>query len=852
MYRPRTIGTSGKLYQDNLVTYDRATHTYWSQIGSFALQGPLLGSSLVRGQSVLTKWATWKKLYPQTRVLGRPIASGKNYNSNPYAAYSKTDRLLYDSCYESYRTESPYVLKDTKESTLVVFTTGGNVHLFASSELVGRVNNVIDLDDNNFMVVYDSKNTLSYAYSNLYNATKLQFIDAGSTAIGGSVNLPTFKDKGTGSVWNVSGICISGPLRGAKLSRLTSFSTYWAGATSFYPKAQIWIDNSTLQYFPTSCPKVTSDTQCSVPCSSIVAAGPAQDAIESIDAPYFISADAFENIVRVPRKTITLYTLLVTTFVVLAASLYGYHFYQRCLTKPPEVIPLPISPPAGATSSPGANGVSKLTASSQAVFANAQMLTAVQRGPLAMSAQPAPKKKSSLEDSAIVPLILKDDDEEEPALPPENPEMVAKLVESPLPTARRKRRNNKKHGRSVSLIGDEANAALAAAQENYLVPMSARGPTPTKRASFGSYHPVPRLSIASSPWPTQDSISHVPHASTSYNAATSSSYAPRTTSSTMSTHGSSSSTSATSHTAPTSAASTSELKETRSGSHGKGMVVSTSNSSLRRNPHSESALSDITSSSANNEPQDYDSHSMSSARSNQSQRSSKSDKIVSSSSAAAAGPSLATVPLVHRSGRELSSEAMIPPSPRSRTMFEEALEQSNSYSTSIDSLSPDNYQISLTSVNSGDEDIPDHIMSAAALARIKGQMKKSSSSVRANDVFAPVLDTVSESSDDSIPGVNPATSSRSHSSVFSVFQQDPTELLPHRHQRRPLLQDGSFSDPERSFSDPERSFSDPERSFSYSSADDGPSDGPSINLSSSGPSDGPSLSDSGPTLDLDY
>lgn len=794
------------------MTYDRATRTYWSQIGSFALQGPLLGSSLVRGQSVLTKWATWKRLYPQTRVLGRPIGSGKNYNSNPYLAYSKTDRLLYDSCYESYRTESPYVLKDTKETTFVVFTTGGNVHLFASSELIGRVNNVNDLDDNNFMVVYDSKNTLSYAYSNVFNSSKLQFTDAGSTAIGGTVTLPTFKDKGTGSVWNVSGICISGPLRGAKLSRLTSFTTYWAGATSFYPKAQIWIDNSTLQYFPTSCPKVTSDTECSVPCSSIVAAGPAQDAIESIDSPYFISADAFEAIVRVPRKTITLYTLAVTIFVLLAASLYGYNFYQRCINKPAEVVPLPTSPSSTAANAGGAIDNSKLDAVIRAFSVNAQTLTAVQRGPLATSSGQPIAKKKSLEDSAIVPLILKDDDEEEPALPPENPEMVAKLVESPLPTARRKRRNNKKHGRSVSLIGDEANAAVAAAQENFLVPMSARGPTPTKRASFGSYHPVPRLSIASSPWPiTQDSVAHVPHASTSYNASTSSSYAPRAT--------------------PSSAASTSELKDTRVIS--KGMVSSDSNSSLRRNPHSESALSDITSSSINNEAHDYDSHSMSSARSSQSQRSSKSEKGTSSV------PTSTPAPLVHRSGREPSSEMAVPPSPRSRTMFEEALEQSNSYSTSIDSLSPDNYQISLTSVNSGDEEIPDHIMSAAALARIKGQMKKSSSSVRANDVFAPVLDTVSESSDDSIPGANPETASSPHPSDFSEFEEDPTELLPHRHQRR--------HDPHS-----------PEQSFSYSSNSsigEGPSlssveDISSFNLSSS--TDGPSLSDSGPTLDLDY
>lgn len=807
--------------------YDRATHTYWSQIGSFALEGPLLGSAFVRGQSVLTKWATWKKLYPQTKVLGRPIGTGKNYNSNPYSAYAKTDRLLYDSCYEDHRTESPYVLKDTKEITFVVFTLGGNVHLFANSELVGRVNNVNDLDDHNFMVVYDSKNTLTYAYSNVYNSTKYQFVDAGSTSIGSSVSLPTFKDKNTGSVWNVSGICTSGPLRGAKLTRLTSFSTYWAGATSFYPKAQIWIDNSTLQYFPTSCPKVSSDTTCSVPCSSIVAAGPAQDAIESIDSPYFISPEAFESIVRIPRRTVTYYALVVSFFCLLAASLYGYNFYQRCFTTPPETVPL--APLASSTNTAGPGGPPSfatvaVASSGKATFHMSAATSHVVHNSLSVAQGPqlhhsqqhfAPqtaRHKPSLQDSAIVALNFKDDDEEEGALPPENPDVLAKLVESPAPVTRRKRRN-KKHGRSVSLIGDEVNAAVVAAQDNYLVPMSARGPTPSKRSSFGSFA-VPRLSIAS-PWPTSDTLPYPSH----------------------------------SYTSTASAASTSELKDTRSDSNFLGANV---DSALRRNPHSESALSDLTMSSIDNESQGN--QSLSSARSARSDKSTKFEQRLSSSSA----PTSTPAPLVHRSGRDSSSDSIVLPSPRSRTMFEEALEQSQAYSSSIDSLSPDNYQISLTSVNSGDEEVPDHIMSAAALARIKGHMKKSSSSVRANDVFNPVLDTVSESSDDSLQGSSRLNASR-ESRSSGVFAQDFDEHLTlevqYRHRHHHQHQNDEHDHHEHS--DQLRSHSESEMTGSYSSVSSSPSntgegpalslpdDGPSINLSSSGPSDGPSI-------DLDY
>lgn len=471
--------------------------------------------------------------------------------------------------------------------------------------------------------------------------------------------------------------------------------------------------------------------------------------------------------------------------------------------------------------------------------------------------------------SAIAPLVLKDDDEEEPALPPENPEQLAKvhdsLASAPPPTARRKRRN-KKHGRSVSLIGDEDHEHLLqnnplhhhnnnGNHQHLMVPMSARGPSPQRKTSFGAFPNVPRLSIAS-PWspsdtPTRASTSYVPggiNAASGVGAQGSGGSGGASSSSFEGTSGgikssgsikssggikssgsfggpigvSSNTYASMSTDMPASAASTSELANVGSGGGGGGvgsgsgslyLRPSDSKSSLlRRNPHSESALSDLTNpSSIDSDSLDFGS--MTSARSSISDK----DKRAGSGGMVASGSlgsiqsagsgfgqghhhhqhqqhhhhqhqhqhshnqhhssNIVPATLVHRSGRASSESSAGPyqvqPSPRSRTMFEEALEQSQSYSTSIDSLSPDNYQISLTSVNSGDDDeMPEHIMSAAALARIKGQMKKSSSSVRANDVFNPILESVSESSDDSMTA-SPSPAAKRHS-VFSVFHNSPS------------------------------------------------------------------------------
>lgn len=466
---PRTIGTTGKLYQNNMVPYDRATHTYWSQMGGFALTGPLLGTSLVRGQSILTKWSTWKRLHPNTKVLNRPLDSTKNYLEDRYAGYRKNDRLLYDSCFASHRTESPYRNKDTKETTLVVFTDRGNTHLFPVSE-VTLVQNIEDLDDEYFVLVWDKTNTFAVAYNRIVNGTRLSFSDAGN--IGTGVKLPMLKDRPTGSVWNASGTCISGPLIGTQLRRLTSFTTYWSAATSFFPKSQIWSNSTTLQYFPASCPRPSTNSACSVPCSSIISAGPAQDSIKSIDAPRFMTPAEFEAIVRVPRKVVTAYSLILSFFVLFAGSLLSYNLYQKWFAKPATPT---TSAPLTTGNGPTLNGTTPPANSTAAQV-------------------PGGAKKDNADDSHMVPLVLKEDDEEEPALPPELAVEIPKFATPAKEQPPRRRKKSKKHGRSMSLVGDDANMVQ---MDSLAVPLSARGPTPTRKFSSGGF-PVPRLSMQ--PW----------------------------------------------------------------------------------------------------------------------------------------------------------------------------------------------------------------------------------------------------------------------------------------------------------------------------------------------------------------
>lgn len=62
--------------EGNLVMYDRATRSYWSQIVARAICGPMNGTRLEILPSSVTTWGEWRRAHPDTRVLLPPPASG--------------------------------------------------------------------------------------------------------------------------------------------------------------------------------------------------------------------------------------------------------------------------------------------------------------------------------------------------------------------------------------------------------------------------------------------------------------------------------------------------------------------------------------------------------------------------------------------------------------------------------------------------------------------------------------------------------------------------------------------------------------------------------------------------------
>jgi hypothetical protein len=89
------FGTSGKLYNSNLIMYDRETDTYWSQIDGKAIVGELTGQELQDVSIDTVVWRDWKVEHPDSQVLSQETGFNRNYGKDPYGSYYEDSNLFF-------------------------------------------------------------------------------------------------------------------------------------------------------------------------------------------------------------------------------------------------------------------------------------------------------------------------------------------------------------------------------------------------------------------------------------------------------------------------------------------------------------------------------------------------------------------------------------------------------------------------------------------------------------------------------------------------------------------------------------------------------------------------------------
>ncbi len=227
------FGTSGKLYNSNLVMYDRKSNSLWSQALGEGIVGDYSGVKLERIPFDIAFWKEWKKLYHESKVLTRDTGTVRPYGADPYGDYYTNDLILFPVANDDKRLGlkeiiigledksqyKAYKLQDIETDKVINDVIGDDkkIALVSLEPFMVRVfDRVIDSDNND----EGNKNIVIDLFYNQTNNTLI--------------------DKVTNSELNFEGKFIKGQLQDIQLKRLPMDQGFWFEWVAFHPETEVY------------------------------------------------------------------------------------------------------------------------------------------------------------------------------------------------------------------------------------------------------------------------------------------------------------------------------------------------------------------------------------------------------------------------------------------------------------------------------------------------------------------------------------------------------------------------------------------------------------------------------------
>lgn len=215
------FGTSGKLYNNNLVMYDRWTKSLWSQAWGTAITGNLTGHRLQRVPTDVMPWGSWKSLYPNTLVLSEETGYSRPYGSDPYGDYYTTPGVYFPLNHQDNRLPQKTIVMG------ISLNGSDEAYPLSTFNKTGVISSAIG---NQSLVFFSISNGVARVFSPVVGGTQLHFRYVNEK----------FVDTETNSVWNYDGVAISGPLQGRSLNRLVMETAFWFAWSAFFQNTLVY------------------------------------------------------------------------------------------------------------------------------------------------------------------------------------------------------------------------------------------------------------------------------------------------------------------------------------------------------------------------------------------------------------------------------------------------------------------------------------------------------------------------------------------------------------------------------------------------------------------------------------
>lgn len=218
-----TFGVSGKLYNTNLIPYDRLTDSYWSQIRLDCVNGELSGTEIELYPIIETNWRTWKEAFPSSLVQNTDTGFSRNYQSYPYGDYrTNNDNIIFPVTPSDSRLPA-------KERVLGLLGETVN-RVYSIESFTDNIAIEDNFDGKEILVIGSKKDNYVVAYEKSVLENVQALVD----------ELPAIAEDSNGNRIDLSGKIISGPMSGEKLEPVTGFMGYYFSLAAFYPGIEIY------------------------------------------------------------------------------------------------------------------------------------------------------------------------------------------------------------------------------------------------------------------------------------------------------------------------------------------------------------------------------------------------------------------------------------------------------------------------------------------------------------------------------------------------------------------------------------------------------------------------------------
>lgn len=233
-----TFGVSGMLYNSNLLMFDTATSTLWSQVIGEGVVGTLAGTDLLRYPAPIVSFSDAREAHPDALVLSRDTGFQRAYGSNPYVGYDDVGSPAF-----LFRGESDGRLPP--KSRVVTFELGGEPVAYPFDEMreVRVVNDVVGGEP---IVVFWQAGTRSaldareIAQSEDVGAVNVFHRELDGQTRSFAWDGEAFVDEETGSRWDLFGRAVDGELEGSELDAIPHDNTLWFAWAAFEPETRIF------------------------------------------------------------------------------------------------------------------------------------------------------------------------------------------------------------------------------------------------------------------------------------------------------------------------------------------------------------------------------------------------------------------------------------------------------------------------------------------------------------------------------------------------------------------------------------------------------------------------------------